>query len=669
MKQNLTKNINIMKTVKLSLTYFLLAAVVLLTSCTEEERSFPFIKSLPCEDTNVIVDLNIINDFNCQINKILPDVEAVLNPDESGANTSRFVGKYIDPTGPWDALIIDYGAPIDLSTNNTFKIKVKTSVAGILKAKLEGGTSNGIEVDANITNTQNWAEYSFDFSDQFNQNHNKLVLFFNAGVDVSGNDAYYIDDLRFDITNDPCDGVAPDLSIVNDFDCQQNQEVPEVEIMATPNKNDINNSKFSGKYVDEIGAWDAIIIDYGTSIDLSTDNLFSIKVKAPVEGILKAKLEGGSSSPIEVDALISNTADWVEYTFDFSSQAAESHQKIVLFFNAGVDTDGTEVYYIDDLKFIELSDPCIGVSTDLNIINDFNCQQNSTIAGSISSLIVDNPNLGSGNPSNAVLQVTDNGTDAWDALVLDFGGPMDLTTNNFLKIKVLSTRAVPLLAKLEAGTSPAKEVWGAIDVVDEWTEYTFDFSDQANENHNKVVFFFNGGETDGTASDVYYIDDIKFDVFDPCNGIPADVSIVNDFECQQNYSIPGFVVNTIVANPDTSGINTSATVLEVTDNGSEPWDALLFEFGQPIDLSVKNQLKIKILSTNVVPLLAKLEGGTSPVKEIWGNITTTGTWTEYSFDFSDQATENQQTLVLFFNGGESNGTAADIYYIDDLKWQ
>ncbi|MDH5415408.1 MAG: hypothetical protein OEW87_14825, partial [Flavobacteriaceae bacterium] len=504
---------------------------------------------------------------------------------------------------------------------------------------------------------------------QFNQNHNKLVIFFNAGVDASGSDTYYIDDLRFDITNDPCDGVAPDLSVVNDFDCQQNQEVPEVEIMATPNKNDINNSKFSGKYTDEVGAWDAVIIDYGEQIDLSINNLFSIKVKAPVEGVLKAKLEGGTSNGFEVDALITNTSDWKEYTYDFSSQAAESHQKIVLFFNAGVDTDGTEVYYIDDLKFIELSDPCIGVSTDLNIINNFNCQQNSTIAGSVSSLIVDNPNLGSGNASDAVLEVTDNGSDAWDALVFDFGGPMDLTTNNFLKIKILSTRSVPLLAKLEAGSSPAKEVWGAIDVVDEWTEYTFDFSDQANENHTKVVLFFNGGQTDGTASDVYYIDDVKFDEFDPCNGIPTDVSIVNDFECQQNYLIPGFVANTIIANPDVSGINVSASVLEVTDNGIEAWDSLLFDFGEAIDLSTLNQLKIKVLSARAVPLLAKLEGGTSGASEVWGAITTTDVWTEYSFDFSSQAAENHNKIVFFFNGGETDGTAADIYYIDDIKWR
>ena len=201
------------------------------------------------------------------------------------------------------------------------------------------------------------------------------------------------------------------------------------------------------------------------------------------------------------------------------------------------------------------------------------------------------------------------------------------------------------------------------------TEYTFDFSDQAAENHNKVVFFFNGGQTDGTASDVYYIDDVKFDEFDPCNGIPADVSIINDFECQQNYSIPGYVANTIIANPDISGINTSTFVLKVTDNGTDAWDSLLFDFGEAIDLSTLNQLKIKVLSTRAVPILAKLEGGTSGASEVWGAITTTDLWTEYSFDFSSQAAENHNKIVFFFNGGETDGTAADVYYIDDIKWQ
>ena len=211
-----------MRTFKFKPTNLLLVILLIISMASCDENTFyPLIESIPCE-TPETADPSIINDFECQDNMMLPGVEAVLNPDESGANTSRFVGKYTDPTGAWDALIVDFGAPINLSSKNTFKIKVKTSVAGTLKAKLEGGTSAGIEVDATISNTTNWVEYSFDFSSQFNQNHTKLVLFFNAGVDTNGSDVYYIDDLRFDTSIDPCVGVAEDIHIINDFDCQKN---------------------------------------------------------------------------------------------------------------------------------------------------------------------------------------------------------------------------------------------------------------------------------------------------------------------------------------------------------------------------------------------------------------------------------------------------------------
>ena len=658
-----------MRTINFKPTNLLLVMLLIISmaSC-DNETFYPFIESIPCE-TPETADPSIINDFECQDNMLLPDVEAVLNPDESGANTSRFVGKYTDPTGAWDALIIDFGAPIDLSSKNTFKIKVKTSVAGTLKAKLEGGTSGGIEVDATISNTANWVEYSFDFSDQFNQNHQKLVLFFNAGVDTNGSDVYYIDDLRWDTSAAPCAGVVEDINVINDFDCQKNQDVPEVTIFATPNKNAINSSKFSGKYVDETGGWDAVIVDFGAPINLTTHNSFKIKVLAPVAGTLKAKLEGGTSAGKEKDVQITTTGQWVEYTFDFSSEANANHQKLVLFFNAGVDTDGTQVYFIDDLKFAEISDPCNGVVPDLSIVNDFNCQQNSTIPGYVTNSIVVNPDQSGINTSDAVLKVTDNGTDAWDALVIDLGRVMDLSTKNYLRIKILSTKAVPLLAKLEGGTSGAKEVWGAITVTGIWTEYVFDFSDQAAANHKKIVLFFNGGQNDGSASDVYYIDDIRFAEYDPCAGVIPDLSIVNNFECQQNYAVVCCITTEIVANPYKTGINTSDAALKVTDPGTDAWDALVFDLGAAMDLSTKNQLKIKIYSTKAVPLLAKLEGGTSGAKEVWGAITTANAWTEYTFDFSDQAAANHKKIVLFFNGGASDGTASDIYYIDDLKWE
>ncbi len=643
---------------------------MIFSSCSEDEQFFPSIASIPCEQTNVVIDPNIISDFQCQANVSLDGVESVLNPVESGVNTSRFVGQYNDPSAPWDALIIDYGSSIDLSTYNTFKIKVKSSVAGILKAKLEGGSSPGKEIDANITNTSGWVEYSFDFSDQFNQDHTKLVLFFNAGAETDGSDVYYIDDLKWVTTADPCAGVAVNLNIVNDFDCQKNQEVPEVELIANPLKSDRNNSKFVGKYIDEMGAYDAVIIDYGEAINLSTNNVFKIKVLAPVEGVLKAKLEGGTSAPIEKDASITKTGEWVEYSYDFSDQASENHNKIVLFFNAGVETDGTQVYFIDDLKFAELSDVCNGVVTDRSIINDFNCQQNTTIPGFITTSIVENPIIGDANPSDMVLEVIDNGTEAYDALIFESSQSFDLSTKNYFKIKILTERAVPLLVKLEGGTSPAKEVFADIDVVGEWAEYTVDFSDQAGSDHKKLVLFFNGGQNDGTPADTYYIDDLKFTAFDPCDGVASNMNIVNDFECQQNYAITCCITTfEIVDNPDPSGVNVSDKVLKVTENGMNAYDALVFNRGGVIDLSTRNKLKFKILTSRAVPLLAKLEGGSSPAKEVFIDISVVDKWTEYTVDFSDQASANHQSVVFFFNVGETDGTAEDVYYIDDIKWE
>ena len=419
-----------------------------------------------------------------------------------------------------------------------------------------------------------------------------------------------------------------------------------------------------------MGSFDAVIIDYGESIDLSTNNVFKIKVLAPVEGVLLAKLEGGTSSPIEKDASVTKTGEWVEYSFDFSDQAMESHNKIVLFFNAGVETDGTQVYYIDDLKFAELSDACNGVTPDLSVVNDFNCQQNTTIPGFIPNSIVENPMVGDANPSDMVLEVIDDGTQAFDALIFESSQSFDLSTRNFFKIKILSEKAVPLLVKLEGGTSPVKEVFIDIDVVGEWAEYTVDFTDQASADHKKLVLFFNGGQSDGTPTDKYYIDDLRFAAFDPCDGVATNMDIVNDFECQQNYEITCCITTfEIVDNPDSSGANTSDKVLKVTENGMNAFDALVFNRGGVIDLSTKNQLKLKVLSSRAVPLLVKLEGGTSPAKEIFIDISVVDEWTEYTVDFSDQATENHESVVLFFNAGQTDGTAEDIYYIDDIKWE
>ncbi|MDD7914136.1 hypothetical protein H9I45_00710 [Polaribacter haliotis] len=656
-----------MKNVLLHLKKYtvLLLIVFSYSSCENELEKFPTITFTPCEDTNVVVNPNIINDFECQSNIVLANVEVVRNPAEIQINKSLFVGKYVDSDVVGEDISIDLGTAIDFANFAIFKIKIRTKEESKINVRLEGGKTGATSLEQNINADNGWHEYTFDFSAFSKEEHNKLTLSFNATNNAA---VYYLDDLFLDTSKNICEGVDKDKSIVNDFDCQKNVAIPEVEKILTPNKSTVNESDFSGKYVDELGAWDAVIIDYEEAIDLSTNNIFSIKVYAPLAGTLKVKLEGGTSGAVEKDQQVV-AGEWKEYTFNFLDQATENHTKIVLFFNAGVDTNGTDEYFIDDLRFTE--DPCANTISDASILNDFDCQINRNPEGNVTTKVVENPNNNANNKSLNVLKVIDDGTAPFDFLIFDNTEAIDLTSKNILKIKVHSSKAVPLLAKLEGGTSAASEIWGTIDVVGDWKEYSFDFSSQANKKHNKVVFFFNGGQNDGTTEDIYFIDDVKFVEANTisCTGVVADETIVSDAECQQNYSIEGNAATIAVDNPNKSGINNSAAVLEVRDDGTNAWDHLLFNFGKSIDLSTKNILKIKVLSTKNVPLLAKLEGGTSDVNEIWGAINTTGVWTEYTFDFSSQASKDHQKIVFFFNGGEANGANPDIYYVDDIRWE
>lgn len=652
--------------------------VALVVSCEEDPQEFSTIAYNPCALENVVKDPNILNDFECQQNFALENVEIVRNPAEIGVNKSKFVGKIIDGKDAWATYVIDFDKPIsNFSTHAVFNIKVRSSVKGILKVKVEGGAiSMPLEADSEVKGDNGWETHTFNFSKVATGDHTKLVLIFNAGVANAGEDVYFIDDLSFSPTIDPCDGIVADFSVISDFDCQQNFFIggdPTKETVApvvdNPSKGGINNSDSVGKYTDDgTNAWDNMIIDLKEPVDLSEKSQLKVKIYSTKKVPVLAKLEGGTA--VEKRIEIAETDKWAEYTFDFGAAKDQGNHKVVLFFNAG-NTNGTveDVYYVDDIKFDVWIDPCMGIPADNTIVSDFECQQNYTLLNDAAP-IVDNPDKSGENTSVSVGKYTDDGTNAWDNLLVDFEGTFDLTSNNQLHVKVHSSKTVPLLAKLEGGTP--MEIWGNIDVVGQWKNYVFDFSTAVGSGNTKLALFFNGGNTDGTATDIYYVDDIRFlpkdcsGINEDCSGVTADLSIVSDFDCQQNYTFFNDAAP-VVANPQVSCANRSANVGEFTDNGKEAWDNLLVDFGGEIDLSTKNQLIFKVLSSKTVPILTKIEGGTAA--EIGGNITVVDEWVEYSFDYSGSAGAGNTKLVLFFNAGKTDGTTTDIYYIDDIRFE
>ncbi|WP_194766033.1 T9SS type A sorting domain-containing protein [Tamlana sp. I1] len=294
--------------------------------------------------------------------------------------------------------------------------------------------------------------------------------------------------------------------VITDFECSgpSHPVTGALITVANPVSGGINTSANVGEYTDDgTAGFDALIIDYGTPIDLSTNGLFKIKFYSSSSVQIMAKLEGGTATP-DLYSDFSAVDTWQEIVFDFSAYAADGNTKVVLFFNPTVTTGTpTDIYYIDDLLFDAPPTMC----TD-PIITDFECDLPShPITGALVS--VANSVSGGINTSANIGEYTDNGTAGFDALTVDYGAAIDLSVNTQLKLKFYSPTSVQILAKLEGGTQ--QEIYSDFSLVNTWQEFVFDFSASAGNGNTKVVLFFNVAVESGTPTDIYYIDDLRFE--------------------------------------------------------------------------------------------------------------------------------------------------------------
>lgn len=122
----------------------------------------------------------------------------VANPHIEGINTSANVAK--TTRGPGDIYagsFLDLAAPMDLTTYNTFRMKVWSPNAGIdVKFKIESiPATHYTEVDVINTVANGWEELSFTFPGIVSaHNYQRVVVIFNYGFNGTGQQ-YYFDDI------------------------------------------------------------------------------------------------------------------------------------------------------------------------------------------------------------------------------------------------------------------------------------------------------------------------------------------------------------------------------------------------------------------------------------------------------------------------------------------
>ncbi|NQV53572.1 MAG: PKD domain-containing protein [Flavobacteriales bacterium] len=145
-------------------------------------------------------------------------------------------------------------------------------------------------------------------------------------------------------------------------------------------------------------------------------------------------------------------------------------------------------------------------------------------------------------------------------------------------------------------------------------------------------------------------------------------SLPIDFETiEPEFSVFGGSSDTIIDNPDQSGINTSNRVLE-TVHGDQTWAGLFVDITDPFDFSTNTTITLKVWAPSTGTMRVKLEAQASSTTFVEKDVEVTAAneWVEVSIDFAGEAADTYDRLVLFPGWDVAN---AGTFYLDDISQQ
>jgi hypothetical protein len=180
--------------------------------------------------------------------------------------------------------------------------------------------------------------------------------------------------------------------------------------------------------------------------------------------------------------------------------------------------------------------------------------------------------------------------------------------------------------------------------------------------------FFDFGATG--SGKVFLWDDVKFE--------PASSGAVTilDFESSSPYNITNFDGGnlTVISNPHSGGINTSAKVAQMVKGAGQQWGGSFITLDNVIDFSVRKTFKMKVYSPRVgAKVLLKVENLSNSALNFEKEVLTTvaNGWEELTFDYSAINTANtyQKVVLIFDLGTVGDGSANFTFLLDDIRLQ
>jgi len=127
---------------------------------------------------------------------------------------------------------------------------------------------------------------------------------------------------------------------------------------------------------------------------------------------------------------------------------------------------------------------------------------------------------------------------------------------------------------------------------------------------------------------------------------------------------------TVIANPQSSGINTSATVAQIIRDGGQPWAGSKLILSSTLDFTTNNSFTMKVFSPAAgIPVLFKLEGPGAATPDNVVNTTVANEWETLTWNFSGAPSNTYNEVVFIFDFGTvGDGTANSTFLFDDVEF-
>ena len=127
---------------------------------------------------------------------------------------------------------------------------------------------------------------------------------------------------------------------------------------------------------------------------------------------------------------------------------------------------------------------------------------------------------------------------------------------------------------------------------------------------------------------------------------------------------------TVIANPQSSGINTSASVAQIVRDGGQPWSGSKLILASNLDFTTNNSFSMKVFSPAAgIPVLFKLEGPGVAAPDNIVNTTVANEWETLTWNYTGAPSNTYNEVVFIFDFGTvGDGTASSTFLFDDVQF-